>query len=74
MSNLSNTIKSKYEQLHNRKKIKNPSLFVYYQICPACGEPIVGIKKSTRGELYLNPNNVEGMVFLIKGKNKAREK
>jgi hypothetical protein len=68
MSNLSNTIKSKYEQLANRKKIKNTSLFVYYQIYPKCGEPLVGIKESTRGELYLNPNNVEGMVFLIKDK------
>ena len=56
------------------KNKKNTSLFVYYQICPECGEPIVGIKESTRGELYMNPNNVEGMVFLIKDRNKAREK
>jgi hypothetical protein len=34
----------------------------------------VGLKESTRGELYMNPNNVEDMVFLIKDRNKAREK
>ena len=56
------------------KNKKNTSLFVYYQICPECGEPIVGIKESTRGELYMNPNDVEGMVFLIKDRNKARER
>ncbi len=48
------------------KNIQNISLFVYYQICPECGEPIIGIKESTIGELYMNPNNVEGLVFLKK--------
>ncbi len=52
----------------------NISIFVYYQICPECGEPIVGIKKSPMGELYMNPNDVEGLVFLIKDRIKTREK
>lgn len=56
------------------KNKRNTSLFVYYQICPECGEPIVGIKESSRGELYMNPNDVEGMVFLIKDRNKTKEK
>ncbi len=56
------------------KNKRNISLFVYYQICPECGEPIVGIKESTRGELYMNPNNVEGLVFLTKDRNITREK
>ncbi len=56
------------------KNKRNTSLFVYYQICPECGEPIVGIKESSRGELYMNPNDVEGMVFLIKDRIKTKEK
>ncbi len=56
------------------KNKRNISLFVYYQICPECGEPIVGIKESAMGELYMNPNDVEGLVFLIKDRNKTREK
>ena len=56
------------------KNKRNTSLFVYYQICPECGEPIVGIKESSRGELYMNPNDVEGMVFLIKDRNKTKQK
>ncbi|MER5175985.1 MAG: hypothetical protein ABJB73_09455 [Candidatus Nitrosocosmicus sp.] len=48
------------------KNIQNISLFVYYQICPECGEPIIGIKESAIGELYMNPNNIEGLVFLKK--------
>jgi hypothetical protein len=56
------------------KNKRNTSLFVYYQVCPECGEPIVGIKESSRGELYMNPNDVEGMVFLMKDRNKTKEK
>jgi hypothetical protein len=51
------------------KNKRNTSLFVYYQICPECGEPIVGIKESSRGELYMNPDNVEDMTFLVKERN-----
>jgi hypothetical protein len=46
------------------KNGRNNSVFVYYQICPECREPIVGIKESLKGEVYLNPNDVEGLVIL----------
>jgi hypothetical protein len=48
------------------KNARNNGVFVYYQICPECKEPIVGIKESLKGEVYLNPNEVEGLVFLTK--------
>jgi hypothetical protein len=55
------------------KNVRNISIFIFYQICPECGEPIVGIKESPRGELYMNPNNIEGLIFLLK-ERKKREK
>lgn len=55
------------------KNKRNISIFLYHQLCPECGEPIVGIKESSLGELYMNPNNVEGLVFLIKERNKSKE-
>ena len=54
------------------KNNRNISLFIYYQICPECGEPIVGIKESTKGEIYMNPNNIEGLILLTK--DRKREK
>jgi len=49
---------------------RNTSIFVYFQICPECDEPIVGIKEATRGEVYMNPNNIEGLVLLGKGQRR----
>jgi hypothetical protein len=40
------------------KNKRNASIFVYFQICPECDEPIIGIKEATRGEVYMNPNNI----------------
>jgi len=48
------------------KNKRNASIFVYFQICPECDEPIIGIKEATRGEVYMNPNNTEGLVLLRK--------
>jgi hypothetical protein len=53
------------------KNGKNNSIFIYYQICPECREPIVGIKEALKGEVYLNPNNVEGLVLLVAKQRKA---
>jgi hypothetical protein len=52
------------------KNQRNVSIFVYYQICHECGEPIVGIKESTKGEIYMNPNDAEGIIFLTKQRRK----
>ncbi|HKX96638.1 MAG TPA: hypothetical protein VJL78_02260 [Candidatus Nitrosocosmicus sp.] len=59
--------------MHNTlvgKNKRNVSIFVYFQICPECDEPIVGIKEATRGEVYMNPNNTEGLVLLTKGQRR----
>ena len=48
------------------KNKRSASIFVYFQICPECDEPIIGIKEATRGEVYMNPNNIEGLVLLRK--------
>jgi hypothetical protein len=52
------------------KNGRNNNVFIYYQICPECREPIVGIKESLKGEVYLNPNDVEGLVIFT---NKRRK-
>lgn len=46
------------------KNVRNNTIFVYYQICPECREPIIGIKESIKGEIYLNPNDVENLVLI----------
>jgi hypothetical protein len=46
------------------KNGKNNNVFIYYQICPECREPIIGLKESLKGEVYLNPNDVEGLIIL----------
>jgi len=57
-SNMRNTLVGKNK--------RNASIFVYFQICPECDEPIIGIKEATRGEVYMNPNNTEGLDLLRK--------
>jgi hypothetical protein len=52
------------------KNGRNNGVFIYYQICPECKEPVVGIKESLKGEVYLNPNEVEGLVILTKERRK----
>ena len=56
------------------KNQRNISIFVYYQICSECGEPIVGIKESSKGDIYMNPNNTEGITFLTKDRRKESKK
>ncbi len=56
------------------KNQRNISIFVYYQICSECGEPIVGIKESSKGDIYMNPNNIEGITFLTKDRRKESKK
>jgi hypothetical protein len=46
------------------KNGRNNSVFIYYQICPECREPIVGLREAVKGEVYLNPNDVEGLFIL----------
>jgi hypothetical protein len=45
-------------------------VFIYYQICHECREPIVGLKESLKGEVYLNPNDVEGLVIFTNERRK----
>ena len=56
------------------KNQRNISIFVYHQICSECGEPIVGIKESSKGDIYMNPNNIEGITFLTKDRRKESKK
>ena len=56
------------------KNQRNISMFICYQICPECGEPIVGIKESSKGDIYMNPNNIEGITFLTKDRRKESKK
>jgi hypothetical protein len=46
------------------KNKRNVNIFVYFQLCPECEEPIVGIKEATKGEIYMNPHNTEGLELL----------
>jgi uncharacterized protein YlaI len=55
------------------KNAKNNNIFIFYQICPECREPIIGIKEALKGEIYLNPNDLDGLIVMTKkeGKSKA---
>ena len=47
-----------HTNMHNTlvgKNKRNFSIFVYFQICPECDEPIVGIKEATREEEIYEP-------------------
>lgn len=54
------------------KNQMNIGIFIYYQICSECGEPIIGVKESSKGEIYMNPSNIEGIIFLVKDKKKRK--
>lgn len=49
---------------------RNNSIFLYFQLCPECEEPIVGVKEATGGEIYMNPNNLDGLISLTKERRK----
>ena len=53
------------------KNAKNNNIFIYYQICPECREPIVGLKEALKGEIYLNPNDVGGLILLTRHESKT---
>lgn len=41
-------------------------VFVYYQICPKCIEPIIGVKVAKKGEWLPSRYDTEGLVLLHK--------
>ncbi len=45
---------------------KKEWVYVYYQICPKCNEPIIGIKVPKKGEWYPSRFDTEDLVLLHK--------
>lgn len=50
------------------KNRNNNSVFLYYQLCPECKEPIIGIVEAAKGEAYLSPNDIDGLILLTREK------
>jgi len=50
---------------------KDKTLYVYYQLCPSCKEPVVGIYESQKLELMppVTPDDINNKVSVLK-KNK----
>ena len=53
------------------KNKRNVNIFVYFQLCPECEEPIIGVKEAAKGEIYMNPNDTEGLLLLKKERKRA---
>ena len=50
------------------KNRNNVSVFLYYQLCPECKEPVIGIIEATKGEAYLSPDDITGLILLTRDK------
>ena len=71
MSYMSSPISFKDEQRSCWKEQKECKYFVYFQLCPECEEPIIGVKEAVKGEIYMNPNDTEGLLLLKKERKRA---
>jgi hypothetical protein len=46
---------------------KGANIYIFYQLCPSCKEPIVGLKELVPGKFFPSSNE-EGMILLKKDK------
>jgi hypothetical protein len=52
-------------QLIGRNK-NNVDVYVFYQICPECKEPIIGVREKRHDEWVVLSTDVEGVTLLKK--------
>jgi hypothetical protein len=50
------------------KNRNNASVFLYYQLCPECKEPVIRIIEATEGEAFLSPDDINGLILLTRDK------
>jgi hypothetical protein len=46
------------------------NVFVFYQMCPECKEPITGAREARSGEYFPSSSDVEGLALLTKSQDK----
>lgn len=46
------------------KNIKGDNVFVYFQLCSKCYEPIIGVKEGNKHKQWFEPTDIEGLIIL----------
>jgi len=48
----------------------NVNIYVYFQLCPECKEPIIGVREQRKDEIYPLSIDIQGLALLTKKKSK----
>lgn len=46
------------------KNIKGNNVFVFFQLCSLCYEPVIGFKEGNKDKQWFEPTEIEGLVIL----------
>jgi len=46
----------------------NANVYVYFQICPDCKEPVIGTKEAKKDEFFLLASDVQDLILLTRQK------
>ena len=60
-----------HPQMHNTlvgTNANNTNVYVYFQMCPDCKEPIIGVKEAKKDEFFLLASDVQGLILLTRQK------
>jgi len=49
------------------KNIKGDNVFVYFQLCSKCYEPVIGFKEGNKYKQWFEPTETEDLVILKRG-------
>jgi phage terminase large subunit GpA-like protein len=60
-----------HPQMHNTlvgTNANNANVYVYFQICPDCKEPVIGIKEAKKDEFFLLASDAQDLILLTRQK------
>jgi len=60
-----------HPQTHNTlvgTNTNNANVYVYFQICPDCKEPVIGTKEAKEDEFFLLASDVQDLILLTRQK------
>lgn len=46
------------------KSINGDNVFVYFQLCSKCYEPLIGFKEGNKYKQWFGPTDIEGLIIL----------
>jgi hypothetical protein len=49
------------------KNSKGNNVFVYFQICRICYEPVIGFKEGNKHKQWFEPTDIENLIVLKQG-------